>query len=29
MKEDELSKNEKLVDVFAKLLRQSIESEEI
>jgi len=28
MKEDELSKNEKFVDVFAKLLRQSIESEE-
>ena len=28
MQEDKLSSNEKFVDIFAKLLRQSIESEE-
>ena len=29
MKEDELNKNEQFVDIFAKLLRQSIETEEL
>lgn len=28
MREDELNKNEQFVDIFAKLLRQSIETEE-
>ena len=29
MREDELNKNEQFVDIFAKLLRQSIETEEL